>query len=98
MAELIIEKNTTALIVIDLQKGIAANPALRPHSAPEVIGNAAILVDAFHMNNMPVFLVHVILTKETALQVISDVTFPRPEPSRIGPSSCRRSRRPPLTS
>ncbi|MGD0818197.1 MAG: hydrolase [Methanomassiliicoccales archaeon] len=79
-AELIINKNSTALVVIDLQKGIAANPDLRPHSSQEVITNAAKLANAFRKSNMPVFLVHVIGTKETALKVISDVTFSRPTP------------------
>ena len=74
----VIDKDSTALVVIDLQKGITSNPALRPHSSQEVIMNAAKLADAFHKRNMPVFLVHVIGTKETALKVISDVTFTRP--------------------
>jgi nicotinamidase-related amidase len=76
--ELVIDKNTTALVVIDLQKGIASNPALRPHSSQEVIMNAAKLAGAFRKCNMSVFLVHVIGTKETAIKVISDVTFTRP--------------------
>ena len=80
MAELSIEKNTTALVVIDLQKGIASNPSLRPHTSSEVIGNAVKLLDAFHRHNMPVFLVHVVRSKETTLKTISDVTFSRPEP------------------
>jgi nicotinamidase-related amidase len=80
MAGLSIDKNTTALVVIDLQKGIASNPELRPHSSSEVIVNAAKLLDAFHSHNMPVFLVRVVRTKETTLKVISDVTFSRPEP------------------
>ena len=46
--ELIVDKDKTALVVIDLQKGIATNPDLRPHSSQEVIANAARLVDAFH--------------------------------------------------
>jgi len=79
--ELIVDKDKTALVVIDLQKGIATNPDLRPHSSQEVIANAARLVDAFHRNNMPVFLVHVIATKETALKVIADLSFVRPTPA-----------------
>jgi nicotinamidase-related amidase len=71
----------TALVVIDLQKGIATNPELRPHSSQEVIANAAKLVAAFRRNNMPVFLVHVMATKETALKVISDLSFVRPAPA-----------------
>ena len=76
--DLVINKNTTALVVIDLQKGIASNPALRPHPSEEVITNATKLANVFRKSDMPVFLVHVIGTKETALKVISDVTFSRP--------------------
>jgi nicotinamidase-related amidase len=77
--EMVIDKSKTALVVIDLQKGIAALPS-RPYSAREVISNAAELVKAFRKNNMPVFLVRVNATKETSLNVISDQTFPRPLP------------------
>ena len=53
-----IDKKTTALVVIDLQKGIAAMPA-QPHETATVVGNAAKLAQAFRKNNMPVFLVRV---------------------------------------
>ena len=78
--DLVIDRSTTALVVIDLQKGIALNPSLRPHPSEEVIANAAWLADAFRANGMPVFLVHVMHTKETALQAITDSTFSRPPP------------------
>jgi nicotinamidase-related amidase len=80
MPELSIDRKTTALVVIDLQKGIARNPALRPRPASEVIGNAVRLLDACHKHNMPVFLVRVVRTPETTLKVISDSTISRPEP------------------
>ncbi len=76
MPELSIDTTTTALVVIDLQKGIAAQPA-RPYPAPDVIKNAAKLVNAFRKNGMPVFLVHVVSTPGTALAVTSDESFPR---------------------
>jgi nicotinamidase-related amidase len=79
MPELKIHKITTALVVIDLQKGIAAQPAL-PHPAQEVIRNAAQLVKTFRQNGMPVFLVHVVTTPETMLNVESDQSFSRPVP------------------
>jgi nicotinamidase-related amidase len=78
--DLVIDKNKTALVVIDLQKGITALPS-RPFTAQEVIANASELVNAFRKNNMPVFLVHVEMTKETMLNVISDQTFSRPSPA-----------------
>jgi nicotinamidase-related amidase len=77
MEKLHIDKTKTALVVIDLQKGIASQPS-KPYSAHEVIANAAKLVNIFRNNEMPVFLVHVITTKETILNVISDESFSRP--------------------
>ncbi len=74
---LIIDKSKTALVVIDLQKGVTTMPS-RPYTAQEVITNASELVNAFRKNRMPVFLVHVDTTKETMLNVISDQTFSRP--------------------
>ncbi len=52
------DKTKTALVVIDLQKGITAL-STQPHSAKTVIANAAKLAKAFRKNNMPVFLVRV---------------------------------------
>jgi len=77
MGKLHIDKTKTALVVIDLQKGIASQPS-KPYSAHEVLENAAKLVDTFRKNEMPVFLVHVITTNETMLNVISDESFSRP--------------------
>ncbi len=51
-------KTTTALVVIDLQKGITAMPA-EPYPTKNVIANAAKLAQAFRKNQMPVFLVRV---------------------------------------
>lgn len=45
----------TALIVIDMQKGIAGYPMLHPLG--EIIGKINILSDAFRRNNLPVVLV-----------------------------------------
>jgi len=52
------DKITTALVVIDLQKGITAIPAA-PYEAKTVILNAAKLAEAFRRCHMPVFLVRV---------------------------------------
>ncbi len=78
--DLVIEKSKTALVVIDLQKGTTAMPS-RPYTTREVIANASELVNAFRKNRMPVFLVHVDMTKETMLNVISDLSFSRPLPA-----------------
>jgi Amidases related to nicotinamidase len=74
-----IPKTTTALVVIDLQKGIAAQ-LTQPYPAQDVIRNAARLVQVFRKNGMPVFLVHVVSTQETILKVNSDLSFSRPNP------------------
>jgi nicotinamidase-related amidase len=74
MKELIIDKTKTALVIIDLQKGIVSQPT-KPYLAQDVIKNASKLVNVFRKNNMPVFLVHVIITKETMLNVLSDESF-----------------------
>ena len=71
--ELKIDSKKTALVVIDLQKGIASmGRQLAPHSADEVIGNAAKLANAFRQKGMPVFLVHVMPSGPERLNVIAD--------------------------
>jgi nicotinamidase-related amidase len=61
----------TALVVIDLQKGIASRNTA-PYDAKTVIANAAVLADAFRKNNMPVFLVHVAPDGPDRLTPVSD--------------------------
>ena len=53
-----LDPTTTALIVIDLQRGIVARQAA-PHSASEVVERCAKLADAFRERNALVVLVHV---------------------------------------
>ncbi len=52
------DKTSTALVVIDLQKGIVGSPTV-PHEAGTVVANASKLAKAFRKHRMPVFLVHV---------------------------------------
>ena len=47
----------TALIVIDLQKGIVGMPTV--HSGAEIVKRAAALADAFRRHGLPVVLVNV---------------------------------------
>ena len=75
MNELILNKAKTALVLIDLQKGIASM-STEPYDTKAVISNAVKLADAFRQNKMPVFLVHVVFSKETTLQPIADLTMP----------------------
>lgn len=77
MPELMIKISTTALVVIDLQKGITGRP-MEPHTSQDVVRNAARLAQAFRKHGMPVFLVHVIHAPETMLQMDTDTSFPRP--------------------
>ena len=53
-----IDPATTALVVIDLQKGIVSFPAA-PHETAKVVANAALLAAAFRAKGAPVFLVRV---------------------------------------
>ncbi|WP_329461623.1 hydrolase [Streptomyces sp. NBC_01431] len=48
----------TALVVIDLQKGIVAAPT-QPHPAADVVARSAELADAFRSHGLPVVLVRV---------------------------------------
>ncbi|MHB2035193.1 MAG: hydrolase [Nitrososphaerales archaeon] len=76
---LVTDKAKTALVVIDLQKGIASFPAA-PHDSKTVVSNAARLADAFRGNKMPVFLVHVVSSEAERLNPISDEQFQRRGP------------------
>ncbi|MDG6990785.1 MAG: hydrolase [Nitrososphaerota archaeon] len=74
MSGLGIDGSKTALVVIDLQKGIASMEA-QPYDAKLVVANAAKLASAFRARKMPVFLVHVTRSSGTTLQTISDTSF-----------------------
>ena len=75
MSELSLDKRKTGLVEIDLQKGIVSMET-KPHDTRTVISNAAKLAEAFRENKMPVFLVHVAVSRETALQPIADLAMP----------------------
>lgn len=68
-----LDTSKTALVVIDLQKGIA-NRDTAPHAAAHVVANAAKLAGAFRKNGMPVFLVRVTPSadKKDALTPLTD--------------------------
>ena len=53
-----LDPSRTALVLIDLQRGITAFPA-ESHPTPEVIANAARLADCFRAAGAPVVLAHV---------------------------------------
>jgi len=54
-----LDPKTTALILIDLQKGILGMPLLTPHSGDQVLANAALLGRRFNDAGGTVVLVHV---------------------------------------
>ena len=71
-----INSQKTALVVIDLQKGIAAIPT-EPHSSKVVIENTAKILKEARNKNMLVFLVHVSPSPDfkDALRPVSETTF-----------------------
>ncbi len=69
---------STALVVIDLQKGIASRQTA-PYDTKTVVSNAALLTQAFRKKNMPVFLVHVVSSGPERLNVISDEGWAAPK-------------------
>jgi nicotinamidase-related amidase len=73
MAKIEIDKKTTALVIVDLQKGIASmGRQLAPYSSETVLKNAAAMAESFRKNNMPVFLVHVVASEKDRLNVVVD--------------------------
>jgi nicotinamidase-related amidase len=81
MSDVIIDKSKTALVVIDLQKGIVGRQTV-PHAAEVVVRNAAALAAAFRENGMPVFLVRVTPSPDwkDALRPIADAAWPAQTP------------------
>jgi nicotinamidase-related amidase len=69
---------STALVLIDLQKGITGF-SVEPRSSTEVVHNATNLANRFRDLGAPVFLVRVAFpTGEAALKLITDVQPPLP--------------------
>jgi nicotinamidase-related amidase len=68
----------TAVVVIDLQKGIASIPT-EPHPAKTVIENVAKILNVARKKEMPVFLVHVTPSPDfkDALHPVSETSFQR---------------------
>ncbi len=72
-----VDKSKTALVVIDLQKGITARQTA-PYASEIVVRNAAALAEAFRKNGMPVFLVRVTPSPDgkDALRPVADAAMP----------------------
>ena len=82
MNPLSIDKEKTALVVIDLQKGIVGRET-KPYPANVIVKNAAAIADAFRKNGMPVFLVRVTPSPDgkDALHPVLDPQPERPAPA-----------------
>ncbi len=81
MGSLSIDRTRTALVVIDLQKGIVGRQTA-PHASDLVVKNAAALAAGFRKNGMPVFLVRVTPSPDgkDALRPVADVPMPAQTP------------------
>jgi nicotinamidase-related amidase len=73
-----LDPSKTALVLIDLQRGITSFPA-EPHTTTEVIANATRLADAFRAVAAPVILVHV----STSLDGSDRLHLPVDEPQAL---------------
>jgi len=74
---LALDPDTTALIVIDLQRGIVARTAA-PHSASEVVERCATLAEAFRDQKAPVILVHVAFSNDDRDKLKPEADSPNP--------------------
>ena len=76
-----IDKSKTALVVIDLQKGVTGRQTA-PYAADIVVRNAAALADAFRKIGMPVFLVRVAFSPDgkDALRPAVNMSWPTQTP------------------
>ena len=68
---------TTALVVIDLQKGIVVRDT-KPHTAADVVARSAKLANAFRERKLPVVLVHVVFAKDRSDALKQPVDSPNP--------------------
>jgi nicotinamidase-related amidase len=80
---LTLDAETTALVVIDLQRGIVARQAA-PHSAAEVVERSARLADAFRAAGAFVVLVHVAFAADKRDMLSPPVDSPNP-PAQLPP-------------
>ncbi len=83
MSDLTLDHATTALVLIDLQRGITAGQTL-PHAASDVIARAATLIAACRKRGMPIVLVNVDPGPKGVLFPQPQADQPRP-PMTMGP-------------
>ncbi len=73
-----LDKSRTALVLIDLQKGIVGRDT-KPYPSSAVVENAARLVKKFRENKMPIFFVHVDHRGSFPLKLTTDSSLSRGE-------------------
>jgi len=76
-----IDRAKTALVVIDLQKGVVGRQTA-PYTADSVVKNAAAIAAAFRKNGMPIFLVRVAFSADgkDMLRPLVDAPWPTQTP------------------
>lgn len=74
-----LDSRTTALVLIDLQRGIAGD-GRAPYSSPEVVSRSKQLAERFRAAQAPVFLVHVGFAPDYADALKQPVDEPTPRP------------------
>ena len=90
MKNALFDRSKTALVVIDLQKGVVGRQT-SPHASDMVVKNSAAIAEAFRATGMPVFLVRVAfsLDGKDALRPIVDAPWsaqtPPPDWTEIVP-------------
>lgn len=82
MSDLSLDPKTTALVLIDLQKGITSH-STAPHTAPEVIANAVRIADRCRAAGATVILVRVAFAADGSdrLRMPTDAQFPTAPPA-----------------
>jgi nicotinamidase-related amidase len=75
-----LDPKTTALVLIDLQKGIVGNPQLEPRPGSEVVATAITVAETFRAAGALVVLVHVAFAKDYADMPSRNVDRPVPLP------------------
>jgi nicotinamidase-related amidase len=83
MSDLHLDLHTTALVVIDLQRGIVARQAA-PHAAADVVARSARLADAFRHAGATVVLVNVGFSADKRDMLTPPVDSPNP-PAQLPP-------------
>jgi nicotinamidase-related amidase len=76
-----IDRAKTALVVIDLQKGVVGRQTA-PYTADSIVKNAAAIAAAFRKNGMPIFLVRVAFSADgkDMLRPLVDAPWPTQTP------------------